>query len=150
MNVKSMLFAAATLFAVAALGSGVAGAAEHEVKMLNKGERGAMVFEPAFLKIAPGDSVKFVPTDKSHNAESIEGFLPAGAEPFAGKMNQEIVVTFDAEGVYGYKCRPHYGMGMVGMVVVGDAAANLDDAKALPQKGKAKKAFAELFEELGS
>jgi len=32
-----------------------------------------MVFEPALLKNAPGDTVTFVPTDKSHNAESIKG-----------------------------------------------------------------------------
>src|SRR5690606_36022004 len=46
--------------------------AEHEVKMLNKGSDGqAMVFEPAFLKVKPGDTVKFVPTDKGHDAETI-------------------------------------------------------------------------------
>ena len=38
-----------------------------------------MVFEPAFVKIAPGDTVKFVSTDKGHNAEIIKGMLPEGA-----------------------------------------------------------------------
>ena len=62
-----MLAAAAALFV-----AGSAGAAEVEVKLLNKGSDGAvMVFEPALVKIAPGDSVKFVSTDKGHNAESI-------------------------------------------------------------------------------
>ena len=46
-------------------------AADFEVHMLNKGKDGAMVFEPAGLKIAHGDSVSFIPTDKSHNAESL-------------------------------------------------------------------------------
>ena len=45
--------------------------------MLNKGAEGAMVFEPALVKVAPGDTVKFVATDKGHNAETIKGMLPA-------------------------------------------------------------------------
>ena len=38
-----------------------------------------MVFEPSFVKIAPGDTVRFVSTDKGHNAETIKGMLPEGA-----------------------------------------------------------------------
>ena len=91
-----------------------AGAAEFEVKMLNKGAEGAMVFEPSLLKIAPGDTVKFLATDKTHNAESIKGMIPEGAKPFVGKINEEITVTFEQPGIYGIKCLPHYGMGMVG------------------------------------
>ena len=74
-----------TLTALALVGSvalaGAAAAAEdHEVKMLNKGSDGEiMVFEPAFLKVAPGDTVTFVPTDPSHNSESIPDMIPEGA-----------------------------------------------------------------------
>ena len=46
---------------------------------------GTMMFEPLFVKIAPGDTVKLVTTDKRHNAETIKGMLPDGAAPFAGK-----------------------------------------------------------------
>ena len=60
-----------------------------------------MVFEPALVKIEPGDTVKFVATDKGHNAETIKGMLPDGAAPFAGKINEDIAVTFDKAGVYG-------------------------------------------------
>lgn len=135
---------------VAALGmAGVAQAAEVEVKMLNKGTAGVMVFEPALVKIAPGDTVKFVAADKGHNVETVETMLPEGAKAFVGKINEEVVVTFDKPGVYGYKCKPHYGMGMVGMVVVGDAA-NLDQAKAAIHPGKAKQAFATLFDKLAT
>jgi pseudoazurin len=70
--------------------------------------------------------------------------LPDGAEPFKGKMNEQITVTFDKEGVYGVKCTPHYGMGMVALVVVGKPV-NLDQAKAVKQTGKAKKVFEQLF-----
>jgi pseudoazurin len=118
-------------------------AAEVEVKMLNKGAAGAMVFEPALVKIAPGDTVKFVPTDKSHNAESVPGMLPDGAEAFAGKMNEQVEVSFKAPGVYGIRCKPHYGMGMVALVVVGDPV-NLDAAAAVKHPGKARKVFEDL------
>lgn len=126
-----------------------AAAAEVEVKMLNKGTEGIMVFEPALVNIQPGDSVKFVPTDKSHNAESIKGMLPEGAVPFVGKMNEAVTVTFDKPGVYGYKCKPHYGMGMVGMVVVGEPV-NAAEAKVPAHPGKAKQAFANLFDKLAA
>ena len=122
-------------------------AAEVEVKMLNKGAEGLMVFEPALVKVEPGDTVKFVASDKSHNAETIKGMLPEGVAPFAGKMNEDVSVTFDKAGVYGVKCMPHYGMGMVALVVVGKPD-NLDQAKAVPQSGKARQVFAALFERL--
>jgi pseudoazurin len=122
-------------------------AAEVQVKMLNKGAEGLMVFEPALVKIEPGDTVKFVASDKSHNAETIKGMLPEGATPFVGKMSEDVVVTFDKSGVYGVKCTPHYAMGMVALVVVGKPD-NLDAAKALPQTGKAKQVIAALFDRL--
>src|SRR3954451_17608637 len=77
---------AAVLMTVA----GGAFAAEIEVKMLNKGAEGAMVFEPALVKVAPGDTVKFVATDKGHNAETNKGMLPADVTPFLGKLGQDV------------------------------------------------------------
>ena len=124
-----------------------ASAAEIEVKMLDKGTDGIMVFEPAMVKIEPGDTVKFVATVKGHNAETIKGMLPADAAPFVGKVNQDITVTFDKPGVYGVKCLPHYAMGMVALVVVG-TPANQDEAKAVSHPGRAKQVFATLFGKL--
>ncbi|NBJ11106.1 pseudoazurin [Microvirga arsenatis] len=135
---------------VAALGvAGGAGAAEVEVKMLNKGADGVMVFEPALVKINPGDTVKFIAADKGHNAEIIDTMMPEGGKSFVGKINEEIAVTFDKPGVYGYKCKPHYGMGMVGLVVVGDAD-NVEKAKAATHPGKAKQIFSNLFDKLAT
>ncbi len=122
-----------------------AAAKDHLVKMLNNGARGAMVFEPALVKVAPGDTVTFVATDKGHNAEVISTMIPAGAAPFKGKMNQDITVKFTKPGVYGYKCLPHYGMGMVGAVIVGSPAANAAQAKAASHPGKAKQTFASIL-----
>ena len=103
--------------------SSAAFAETHEVQMLNKGDAGNMVFEPSFLKIAVGDTVLFVPTDKSHNAESIKEMMPEGAEKFKGKINKEIEATFDVEGLYGVMCKPHYAMGMVMSIEVGEVDA---------------------------
>ena len=126
-----------------------AAAADHVVKMLNKGKAGMMVFEPALVKIAPGDTVTFVPTDKVHNAESIAGMIPPGAVAFKGKMSQPLKVTFSKPGLYGYKCLPHYGMGMVGLVVVGNAGGNLLAAQKVSHPGKAKQAFGTLLGQAG-
>lgn len=126
-----------------ALASPVA-AKDVQVKMLNKGAHGAMVFEPAMVKIAPGDTVTFVATDKGHNAESIAAMLPTGGTVFKGKMNQAVTVKFTKPGVYGYKCLPHYGMGMVGAVIVG-SATNAAQAKAASHPGKAKQVFASIL-----
>ena len=137
----SLLAGAAAAIALASPAS----AADHVVKMLNKGTAGMMVFEPALVKVKPGDTVTFVPTDKSHNAESITGMMPAGAAPFKGKMNQPFKVTFAKPGLYGYKCLPHYGMGMVGVVVVGNASSNLAAAQKVSHPGKAKQVFGGLL-----
>ncbi len=142
MTKRTMVLAAAA-FATLAM-TGGAQAADHEVQMLNKGEKGAMVFQPDLIQAAPGDTVTFVPTDKSLDAESIKGMIPEGAEPFKGKMSEKITVTVTAEGVYGVRCIPHYGMGMVALIVVGKPA-NLEAAKVVKHPGKAKKVFAELL-----
>ncbi|GGF66097.1 pseudoazurin [Paracoccus acridae] len=118
--------------------AGTAFAAEHEVHMLNKGEAGMMVFEPAYVKAEPGDVIRFVPTDKSHNVEAIKEILPEGVETFKSKINEEYALTVTEPGLYGVKCTPHYAMGMVGLIQVGDAPANLDAAKTAKMSKKAR------------
>ena len=49
---------------------------EHTVKMLNSGDGGMMIFEPAVLKVSVGDTVHFKATDAAHNSASIEGMIP--------------------------------------------------------------------------
>lgn len=123
-------------------------AEDFEVQMLNRNADGqVMVFEPAFLHIQPGDTVTFVPTDPSHNAETIVGMLPEGAEPFRGRINEEISVTFEQEGLYGYRCTPHFAMGMVGLIKVGDAAENAEAVQSVNLPPKAKERMIPLIEE---
>jgi pseudoazurin len=121
-----------------------ANAENFEVKLLNKGTDGAMVFEPAFVQAAVGDTVTFISTDKGHNVEGIEGMLPEGVEAFKSGMGEDFVLTLTAEGLYGVKCTPHYSMGMVALIQAG-APVNLDAATAVTQKGKAKARFEPLF-----
>ena len=101
---------------------------EHEVKMLNSGPGGTMIFEPAVIKISKGDTVHFKATDLAHNSVSIDGMVPDGAETWAGALSEEISVTLNTEGVYVYQCDPHVAMAMVGVIQVGDAV-NMSEIK---------------------
>lgn len=129
--------------ALALLATGAA-AETFKVEMLNRGEEGMMVFEPAFVQAQPGDTIRFVPTDKGHNVQSIDGMLPDGFEVFKTRFNEEFELTVDAEGVYGVKCTPHYGMGMVALIQVGEPV-NLAAAQDVQHRGKAADRFDALF-----
>ena len=140
-------------FAVAALlaiSGSPAMAASFEVQMLNKGAAGAFVFEPALTRVAVGDTVTFVPTDKGHNAQTVDGLLPTGAEPFKGAISQPVAVTFTVPRAYEIKCAPHYGLGMVAVVVVGDDPANLDALKTAAQPPKVAERLKAVFEQLAT
>ena len=111
-------------------------AENYEIKMLNQGSEGYMVFEPSVLKIKKGDTVTFKATDAAHNSASIKGMIPSGAKDWNGKLSQDISVTFNVEGVYGYQCTPHMMMAMVGIIEVGGNQSNLESVKAAAQKIK--------------
>lgn len=127
-----------------------------KVKMLNVGSNGeATVFEPAIIKVAPGASADFIAEDFGHDAVAVEGLIPTGAEAFAGYKNSDLTVKFEKQGVYVYECTAHQGAGMVGLVVVGDAKANLDSVTANYRSNpklsdKAKDKLATLLERVKS
>lgn len=122
-------FAALT---AALLAAAPAAAREHVVLMKNSGAGGVMVYEPMVVNAQVGDTVRFKPTHPSHNAEMIPTIWPAGAPPFKGKINQEIVLPVTKAGMYGIKCLPHYSMGMVMLVVAGNSNAAAAKAASLP------------------
>jgi len=137
---------------VAALPARPASQAQHVVEMLNKDPNDAKlrnVFSPRLLVINAGDAVKFAATDRGHNSASIDGMIPEGAATWKGGMNEEIELTFDMPGFYGHVCTPHATLGMVGLIVVqGDGmTANLEAARSFKHRGKAKRAFQEIWEE---
>lgn len=94
-------------------------AKDWQVKMLNYGDAGPMVFEPSFIEAEVGDTVTFLPTQSGHNAKSY--VVPDGQSSWASKLNEEYTVTLDHEGVHLYYCPPHLMMGMIGVIQVGDA-----------------------------
>lgn len=123
---------------------GAAGAAEHEIRMVTTAA-GEMRFDPDFVQASPGDVIRFVPADPSHNAETIKGMIPEGAEPFKSGISEDFTVTLNEEGVYGIVCKSHYAVGMVMTVVVGEPV-NLDRAMKRPHPLKAKAVFRKHFD----
>jgi len=126
-----------------------ASAEEHVVKMMNANGKGKfMLFEPEFIKANVGDTVKFVPTQKGHNAETVPGLWPEGAAELKGELNQEVVLTVDKPGIYGIKCHPHYPMGMLAMVVAGELT-NKAQLDSYTPPGSAQKRYDALKEQVG-
>ena len=84
----------------------------------------ARAFKPDIIYVQPGDTVGWI-NMTSHMTASVEGMIPEGATPWQGQLGENLKVTLDKEGVYGYVCVPHLGFGMVGVIVVGKPT-NLD------------------------
>jgi pseudoazurin len=131
MNKKNLFLILLISFNLFAVGK------NYEVQMLNQGSEGYMVFEPSVIKIQKGDSITFKATDAAHNSASIDGMIPAGAKVWNSKLSQDITVTFDVEGIYGYQCTPHAMMAMIGLIQVGENKDNFESVKAAAQKFKA-------------
>jgi len=133
---------------VAATGDGTV----HEIEMLNSdpdNPKQKMVYRPRILSVAPGDTVRFVPTNPGHNSASTKGMLPAGVEGWKSGINKEFEITLTTPGIYGYNCTPHKASGMVGLIVVkGEGMLdNLADAKKARQIGKAKNVWKDIWAE---
>jgi pseudoazurin len=127
-----------------------AAAAEVVVEMLNrdKATNTTNVYKPALVKVAKGDTVKWVATNPGHNVAFVAGGVPTGVALFTSGFAKEIKYKFDKPGIYLYKCTPHLGLGMVGLVVVGNNKSNLAAVKAAYVPPLAKKRLEPLFAEL--
>ncbi len=86
-----------------------------------------LIFNPLVVKINPGDSVSWN-NMSTHNSESIDGLIPEGAEKWNSPMSENYQRTFTQEGIYVYKCTPHIGTGMGGVIIVGEPV-NLEQIK---------------------
>ncbi|WP_292483304.1 plastocyanin/azurin family copper-binding protein [Methylophaga sp.] len=84
-------------------------------------------FNPLVVKINSGDSVSWR-NMSTHNSESIDGLIPEGAEKWNSPMSANYKHTFTEEGIYIYKCTPHIGSGMGGVIIVGNPV-NLEQIK---------------------
>ena len=124
---------------------------EYTVEMWNKDpddRKRKMVFSEEIIVVAPGAEVTWLATDRGHNVEFIDG--PDGVK-LAGKskLGKDVTITMTEPGIYVYVCTPHATMGMIGVVVVGEATpeaiAQAADAKV---RGKSKKKLKELLSDL--
>ncbi|MDT8311631.1 MAG: plastocyanin/azurin family copper-binding protein [Methylophaga sp.] len=96
-----------------------------------------LAYNPLVVKIAPGDTVSWT-NMSTHNTESLEGLIPEGAEMWASQMSDNYSRTFTQQGIYIYKCTPHFGAGMGGAIIVGQPV-NLQQIKSADAKGAAKR-----------
>ena len=104
MSSRFKLLVAAGLFACSFAAG--ASAEEHVVKMLNANGKGKfMLFDPEVVHAKVGDTVKFVPTNKGHNAETIPELWPEGVEAFKRQATlvrrygaAAVVMAFDEKG----------------------------------------------------
>ncbi|MEM6355227.1 MAG: plastocyanin/azurin family copper-binding protein [Pseudomonadota bacterium] len=111
-------------------------------------------FAPMVTFINPGDTVAWERM-ASHNVETIDEMVPEGQPKVKTELGEEYFTTFDTVGIVVYKCTPHWGARMGGIIVVGtpdDAGAIIDAYMAstdsnksnLPARGLLKKLRQEL------
>ncbi|MEM9584403.1 MAG: pseudoazurin [Pseudomonadota bacterium] len=110
-------------------------------------EKARMVFYPRIVVVQPGETVLFKATDRGHNSASIEGMIPDGAAAWDGAISEDIAVSFTVPGFYGHVCTPHESVGMVGLVVVEGPGKldNLESARAVRHRGRAKRIWGEIW-----
>ncbi len=137
--VKDVAMKTLILAATLALAAAPALAAEHVVRMLNSGGNGErMVFEPSFVQAKSGDTVVFQPADNGHASASV--IVPSGADTWDAGLNEETRVTLTQPGVYLFKSRPHFALGMIGMIVVDSPAANRESIDGFKPRGSLMRA----------
>ena len=121
-------------------------AADVTIEMLNKDADGnRMVYSQEIAKIEVGDTVTWLPATKGHNVEMISS---PNDMKFKSKNGKEAKITFDTPGIYYYWCTPHKGMGMIGLIVVGNDLSNVDDIASAKAIGKSKKKLKALLANL--
>jgi len=101
-------------------------------------------FDPAGLRLRPGDTVRWLNVDPG-NAHTATAYHPASSDrprriPEAATpwdsdyllVEEGFAVTLTAQGIYDYFCVPHEHAGMVGRLIVGDPGADpwIDDPAA--------------------
>lgn len=106
-------------------------------------------FDPMFIYIKPGDRVSWE-NMASHNIETIDTMVPEGQPKIMTELGDNAFFTFDKVGLVTYKCTPHWGARMGGIIVVGkpeNVGKIIDDYMAstevhkstLPARGLLKK-----------
>jgi plastocyanin len=124
----------AALLGASALLSTSAMAADHVVKAVGT------KFDPLVIQVAPGDTVSWENMNGHISNTDFNGttYIPEGAQGWTSEMGENFKTQpLTKEGVYLYKCDPHWGNRMGGVVVVGNPT-NLDALLATKPKGGVK------------
>ncbi|PKF50703.1 plastocyanin/azurin family copper-binding protein [Enterovibrio nigricans] len=106
-------------------------------------------FDPMFVVLQPGDRVSWT-NMPAHLIETIDVMVPEGTQKIKTELGVDVSFVFDQEGVYVYKCTPHWGSRMGGILLVGNPngiegiieayfAEIQIDKSLLPAKGLLKK-----------
>ena len=105
-----------------------------EIKLVQTPD-GKTYFDPAGVRIAPGDTVRWVQVSGFHSItayhpknDNHELRIPQAAQPWdsdillgqSPKANATFEQVLSVPGVYDYFCKPHELAGMVGRIVVGE------------------------------
>lgn len=85
------------------------------------GDESLFVFEPAYIKIQPGQTVGFKLVDSGHN--TVSELTPNNSTGWEINYTDG-EVKLQEEGVYLYYCTPHKTFGMYGIIQVGDSSSN--------------------------
>ena len=134
------------------VGSSVAAFADTiEIEMLTKNDAGdRMVFSQELVRAEVGDIIRFLPTEKGHNAQSVKGALPDGQKSFKGKQNKTVEYLVTETGLTAVVCAPHQAMGMVALIVVGNDLSNAQKILDARVRGKGKDKITALIEQAKS
>jgi len=76
-----------------------------------------VAFAPLVTFAEKGDAIRFLDM-AAHFVESIK--IPEGSEKMISEMGKDYSYTVNQPGVYFYKCPPHWGARMGGLIVVGE------------------------------
>lgn len=135
---------------VLGLTASTASAAEVVVEMLSRDKTANLsnMFKPGLVRVNRGDTVKWKATQSGHNVAFVAGAVPAGVPLFTSPMSKDVSFKFEKPGIYLYKCTPHIGLGMVGVVLVGNDKSNFAAVKAAYVPPLAKKRLEPIFMEL--
>ncbi len=123
-------------------------AATTEVDMLNAKDGQNFVFSPDFVKVAVGDTITFKAVNPGHNVGFVPGAVPDGVPPLNSAMSKDVDVTYTVPGIYIMRCIPHYGLGMVAVVEVGDNKSNLDAVSAMSYPPLAKSRISPILDKI--
>lgn len=142
MKLLSIIFALSATMCTSSI------AANISVEMLNSKNGEAIVYSDKLLRIKSNDIVTWKSANLGHNAEFIAQGYPASAADMHGKIGKDVSYAFEVPGIYVVKCTPHFGLGMIQVIVVNDNLSNLDQVRKLTFPGKSKPLAESIFAQL--